>query len=221
MPRRRSTPKERRPGERDRAQSKQGQDVPSKLVPFQSRDDRASVPLKRWPRCKNCNEYGHFLRDCKESRGNKPETKSKTTSKHLSEGPRIVAASLYGRPDIADGMPSRYEGLVGERMTATVKVLGLSCTALLDTGSQISIIPLEVLRVSGFNVNQDIEKLPLENQSPIYDASGNKMQFEGAVKLPLELEGGEKQRVALFVRAGGDDTLILGTNALQALGFND
>nr|CDJ94320.1 Zinc finger domain containing protein [Haemonchus contortus] len=176
---------------RDRAQSKQGQDVPSKLLPIQSRDVRASVPLKRELRCNNCNEYGHFLRDCKKLRGNKPETKSKTTSKQLSEGPRVVTASLYGRPDIADGMPSRYEGPVGERMTANVKVLGLSCTALLDTGSQISIVPLKVLRagqLSGFNVNQDIEKFPLENQSPIYDASGNKMQFEGAVKLPLELE---------------------------------
>ncbi|KAK6059773.1 hypothetical protein COOONC_02577 [Cooperia oncophora] len=40
------------------------------------------------------------------------------------------------------------------------------------------------------------------------------------VRLTIELERGEKRRVALFVKAGGDNTLVLGTNALQTLGVS-
>ncbi|EYB94480.1 hypothetical protein Y032_0171g322 [Ancylostoma ceylanicum] len=108
-------------------------------------------------------------------------------------------------------------------MVANVRLLGLSRKALLDTGSQISIIPLEMFQASlasGFNLDEDVEEIPIDQQVPVYDASGNKMRFKGAVRLTLQLESGTKQRIALFVMAGGDGMLVLGTNALTKLGIN-
>ncbi|KAK6017953.1 zinc knuckle, partial [Ostertagia ostertagi] len=216
----RSIPEERGPGEKNRPQSRQKQDVSSAPTATQSKDNRAQ---KRVPKCFKCNECGHFSRDCKKSVGAKLKTCPKTTDEASSNGPRVFTASLNKEKYVADGTPSRCEDLVGERMTTTVRLLGISRTALLDTGSQISIIPLEVLRAgqtSGFDFDEDVEQFPLENTAPIFDASGNKMQFEGAVRLTLELEKGERRRVALFVKAGRDDTLVLGTNALKPLGVS-
>ncbi|VDP47241.1 unnamed protein product [Heligmosomoides polygyrus] len=116
----------------------------------------------------------------------------------------------------------RKDGLVGERTMRNVNLLGLSKKALLDTGSQISIIPLEMLRaalVAGFDLNADVEEVPIEGEEAVYDASCNRMRFKGAVRLTLQLEGGAKRRIPLFVMAGGDDMIVLDTNALLILGF--
>ncbi|EYC35713.1 hypothetical protein Y032_0994g3335 [Ancylostoma ceylanicum] len=70
---------------------------------------------------------------------------------------------------------------------------------------------------SGFDLDADVEEIPISEKVPVYDASGNKMSSKGAVRLTLQLEKGVKQRIALFVMAGGDGMLVLGTNALAKL----
>ncbi|VDO75569.1 unnamed protein product [Heligmosomoides polygyrus] len=116
--------------------------------------------------------------------------------------------------------------LIGEVPMRTVKLLELARRALLDTGSQISIISLKMLRAArtaGFHVDSDVEEITLGEPMPIYDASRiydeNKMTFKGAVRLTLQVDDGTKRRVALFVKEGGDGTLVFGTNALHILGF--
>ncbi|EYC34973.1 hypothetical protein Y032_1220g3764 [Ancylostoma ceylanicum] len=53
---------------------------------------------------------------------------------------------------------------------------------------------------------------------PVYDASGNRMTFLGAVKIWVELEGGKKSEVAFHISDVKDDDILIGTNSLKELG---
>ncbi|KAL6726279.1 hypothetical protein Aduo_008267 [Ancylostoma duodenale] len=53
---------------------------------------------------------------------------------------------------------------------------------------------------------------------PLYDASGNRMTFLGAVKVRVEMEGGKKSEVAFHISDVKDDDILLGTNSLNELG---
>lgn len=183
--------------------------------------DGSEKRKKKQPKCFNCNESGHFRRDCKAPR-KVGESDKTTAQRRKAEGPKVFTASLDKWLCGAVESAWRKDGLVGERTVRNVNLLGLSKKALLDTGSQISIVPLEMLRAAreaGFDLNADVEEVPIRCQDAVYDASGNRMRFKGAVQLTLQLEGDAKQRVSLFVMAGGDDMIVLGTNALHLLGF--
>ncbi|EYC17486.1 hypothetical protein Y032_0030g2082 [Ancylostoma ceylanicum] len=115
------------------------------------------------------------------------------------------------------GAHKRHNELFGEQTVVDVRLLGLSRKALLDTGSQVNIVPLEMSQASmaaGLDLDKEMEEIPIDNQVPVYDASGNRISFKGAVRLTLQLENGFKQKIAFFVTAGGDGMLVLGTNAL-------
>ncbi|VDP13304.1 unnamed protein product [Heligmosomoides polygyrus] len=82
---------------------------------------------------------------------------------------------------------------------------------------------LEVLNTAykaGFDLNADVEEIPLTEAPAGYDASGQKMTFNGAVRLTLQVDSRAKFRVVLFVKAGEDGTLPLGANAFHASGLS-
>ncbi|KAK6018626.1 retroviral aspartyl protease, partial [Ostertagia ostertagi] len=152
----------------------------------------------------------------------KANAKEKSANANQQAGTaRIFTASLKkwicGAVEAAD-----KSELVGEQTVTEVHLLGMSRKALLDTGSQISIIPLRMLQTaweSGFDLDADVEEIPLEQKKQVFDASGNKMSFKGAIRLTLQIDSGRKERIALFVMSGGDGMIVLGTNALQKLGY--
>ncbi|VDO71858.1 unnamed protein product [Heligmosomoides polygyrus] len=91
-----------------------------------------------------------------------------------------------------------------------------------DTGSMISIIPVSLLAAaqkSGFDVDA-LEVVPESNMIPVYDASGNRMEFLGAVKMKVEIEGGKGTEVAFHISDVKDEEILLGTNALERLGIH-
>ncbi|VDP10916.1 unnamed protein product [Heligmosomoides polygyrus] len=109
------------------------------------------------------------------------------------------------------------------RTTAQVQLLGMTRTALMDTGSQVSIIPLQMLvdaLQNGYDLNADVEEIDLDWNKAVYDASGNPMSFNGAIKLTIQVSKGPRHRIGLYVTAGGDDVIVLGTNALKKLGLS-
>ncbi|VDO23541.1 unnamed protein product [Heligmosomoides polygyrus] len=115
------------------------------------------------------------------------------------------------------------EDLVGAQTTAQVQLLCMTRTARLDTGSQVSIIPLQVLvdaLRNGFDSNADVEEIDLDKSKQVYDASRNSMSFKGAVMLAVQVDRGPRHRIGLFVMAGGDDVIVLGTNALEKLAWS-
>ncbi|VDP53109.1 unnamed protein product [Heligmosomoides polygyrus] len=103
-------------------------------------------------------------------------------------------------------------------------------TARLGTGSQVSIIPLQMLvdaLQARYDLNADVEEIDLDRSKAVYDASGNPMSFKGnpmsfkgAVGLAIQVNKGTRHRIDLFVQAGDDDLIVLGTNALEELGWS-
>lgn len=73
-------------------------------------------------------------------------------------------------------------------MDTLVDLLGRRTSAMLDTGLMNSIIPLGIsaqAKRRGFDVD-GLEVIGKEEIEPIYDASGNRMEFLGAVKISVE-----------------------------------
>ncbi|RCN33767.1 hypothetical protein ANCCAN_20397 [Ancylostoma caninum] len=95
---------------------------------------------------------------------------------------------------------------IGEHIIRNVKLLGMSEPALLDTGSMISIIPMEVLTLRAREI------------VPVYDASNNRMSILGGVCIPVELEGGRKSNVTFYITDQKQQEILLGMNALGKLG---
>ncbi|VDO52120.1 unnamed protein product, partial [Heligmosomoides polygyrus] len=46
------------------------------------------------------------------------------------------------------------------------------------------------------------------------------MSFKGAVRLTVQVDKGPRHRIGLFVMSGGDNVIVLGTNALKRLGWS-
>ncbi|VDO18544.1 unnamed protein product [Heligmosomoides polygyrus] len=88
--------------------------------------------------------------------------------------------------------------------------------SLFNWGSQISILPLKFLleaQKSGFDLDSDVKEIKYNSKKSVYDASGNDMEFIGAVVATVTWHGAPPERVAMFVRKPEDDIVILGTCA--------
>ncbi|EYC45898.1 hypothetical protein Y032_0414g1047 [Ancylostoma ceylanicum] len=110
--------------------------------------------------------------------------------------------------------------LFGYRCTTLVNIMGLTATALLDTGSEISIVSVQFLRDAakmGVNLDEYIERVEPPSVR-IRDASGNAMQFFDTIRIAITVYGKPKV-IPCFVARGLDSVIILGTNALEALGI--
>ncbi|VDO55795.1 unnamed protein product [Haemonchus placei] len=80
-------------------------------------------------------------------------------------------------------------------------------------------MPVQVLldaAKSGFDLDADVEEVKADDKINIYDPSGRKMAFKGAVRLSLALQEERSRRVVFFVKRGNDNTIVLGTNVLRA-----
>ncbi|VDO92581.1 unnamed protein product [Heligmosomoides polygyrus] len=87
----------------------------------------------------------------------------------------------------------------GPKSTTKVKILGREFSALLDTGSEISILPEAFLR--------QLRK------------EGNHMKFMAIVEVPMTEGDNEEVWVRMHVTRHKRPVLIVGTNALPALGY--
>uniref|UniRef100_A0A7I4YDN3 CCHC-type domain-containing protein n=1 Tax=Haemonchus contortus TaxID=6289 RepID=A0A7I4YDN3_HAECO len=189
--------------------------------------------------CSICKKQGHFKRDCWKARGvrNKecpalpsstpgnsaPFDRQSSSRNQKEQGPKVqtftTTLDKWECGEIQVKATAQNE-LFGKQTVAKVDLLGMSRNALLDTGSQISILPLKMLREAqraGFDIDKDVEEVPVPNQRTIYDASGNPMEFKGAIRLTIKTKNVKPQRVAMFVRKSNDNMITLGTNVLEKL----
>uniref|UniRef100_A0A7I4Z2W1 Retroviral aspartyl protease n=1 Tax=Haemonchus contortus TaxID=6289 RepID=A0A7I4Z2W1_HAECO len=103
-------------------------------------------------------------------------------------------------------------------MTVEAKVLDLRVPAIVDTGSMIS-IPVGILakaQKEGYDVDS-LEVLSEDSIIPVFDASRNRMDFLGVVKIAVELEEGNKVNVAFHIADDKEAEILLGTNSLGKL----
>lgn len=115
-----------------------------------------------------------------------------------------------------------HKGLVGTKSTVQVKISGNSTTCLLDTGSQVTTIPLSYH--AHFLADQPIK--PLNGLLEIEGANGQEVPYLGYVELcitfPKDFVGTDRDvsTLALVVPAHGGvagDQILIGTNSLDLL----
>ncbi|KAK6034985.1 hypothetical protein COOONC_27512 [Cooperia oncophora] len=95
----------------------------------------------------------------------------------------------------------------------------MNATALLDTGSQTTIIPVKLLKRavdSSVDLDEYIERIPGPKVT-VRDASGNVMKFLDTVRVAVTL-GEQLEFISAYVGKGPDEVIILrGTTAKREL----
>ncbi|VDL75196.1 unnamed protein product [Nippostrongylus brasiliensis] len=114
--------------------------------------------------------------------------------------------------------------LFGKKMSTELELFGRKWKGLLDTGSEISIIPAQVLlqaKSDGFDIDSDVPEFSIDDSQRVYDASGNVMHFVTVVEVKLKECGTAERevRAKAYVTKAGDEEIILGTNVLPQLGY--
>lgn len=114
------------------------------------------------------------------------------------------------------------KGLVGNKRTASIKVNGLECNALLDTGSQVTTMSLSFY--NRYLSDQTIQ--PVADLLEIEGANGQSIPYLGYVKVTLQfpkefiITQPEIETLALIVpdvRSNSLTPLLIGTNTLDPL----
>uniref|UniRef100_A0A7I4YAN1 CCHC-type domain-containing protein n=1 Tax=Haemonchus contortus TaxID=6289 RepID=A0A7I4YAN1_HAECO len=186
----------------------------------QQSDSRPSTGSRK---CYACSKYGHVARDCpgRVAKVNQIEPKEKEPSRDGRSLSSIInEARCMGMK--LSGKGTEESDLIGERLTISLKVLGEQCQALVDTGSMISIVPVELLaKAQDKGVDLDsLSMIPKAKLKPVYDASDRRMDFLAAVYLEVELNDGCTQEVAFHISPRKECEVIVGMNALSKLGIN-
>ncbi|VDL77142.1 unnamed protein product [Nippostrongylus brasiliensis] len=113
-----------------------------------------------------------------------------------------------------------FEGFLRKNASTIFETLPDEAVALLDTGSEISIIPVRLLKragYSGIDLDHYVERIDTP-QISIRDASGNQMKIFDTINVAITL-GGQLEFISCCVAQGLDDIVVLGTNALGCFGF--
>lgn len=97
---------------------------------------------------------------------------------------------------------------------------GSQVTVLLDTGSEISIVPARLLKRmghQGVNLDLYVERINAPKVN-IRGAPGNVIKTFDTIKVVTTLNG-QTESISFFVAQGLDKVDVLGTNALNLFGF--
>uniref|UniRef100_A0A7I5E5B3 RNA-directed DNA polymerase n=1 Tax=Haemonchus contortus TaxID=6289 RepID=A0A7I5E5B3_HAECO len=172
-------------------------------------------------KCFNCARPGQFARECPRKPAKvqnlRKENVDKTAGKAVSDIIRKVRSC-----NVKTHTQSRREDAqaIGKLMRRNIRLLGLTAPALIDSGSMVSIIPINLLEKAQ-EKGYEVDTLPTLTESevgPVYDASGNEMEIVGAVTVEAELEGGRRTKLVLHITPLPQDEVLLGMNALEKLG---
>ncbi|KAK6025738.1 zinc knuckle [Ostertagia ostertagi] len=175
----------------------------------QQGSSRESVENRK---CYRCSKFGHIAKDCPQLSARVNQLKGEMTVSEIIRQARNLEMTVKKECGNRD--------LVGGRIVKQLRLLGGNNPALLDTGSMVSVIPVEILakaRDRGFDV--DALKLVEKSQlAPVLDASNKEIDFLGAVYVEAKLEGGNRASVPFYISPSKNEEIILGTNALNKLG---
>ncbi|RCN24775.1 zinc knuckle [Ancylostoma caninum] len=138
-------------------------------------------------RCFRCNERGHRAKECKYT------NREELGSRAVGVEDQLQRLTKRGCQEKSSEDKSTNMGLSpsGSRCTTRVEISSRVWTALLDTGSEISIMPIGIFH----QIKKDggtLQEVPLDPSKRILDASGRCMRFSAMVEVPLKECGGEK-----------------------------
>lgn len=186
-----------------------------------SEEPRAAAKGRR-QLCYNCHEAGHLAKECP-MKGTRSSGTSGRGVVPLSARLLQPACQAIYRTGAGTGAVVPCP-LTGKKSTTVVNVFGRKWTGLLDTGSEVSIIPAKVLlkaKEDGHDIDREVVEHHLDPSMRVYDAAGKIMRFVTVVEVKLK-EGSDYQRevvAKMLVSRATDDLIILGTNVLPSLGY--
>ncbi|KHJ90968.1 hypothetical protein OESDEN_09172 [Oesophagostomum dentatum] len=198
------------------------------IEPREVSDNRNGMQVRGFDRreqsetrkCFNCSKYGHIAKDCPQKKIHVKELKEEPREQEM---PRNIMNALDKACSLGVRtvcMKKGNQSLVGNKISSEVAMLNMKISAVLDTGSMISIIPVGLIaeaKKRGFEV-MSMELVEDSKMEPVYDASGKKGEFLGAVKVEIELKEGQTSMVAFHIADNSEKVVLLGTNSLSDLG---
>ncbi|EYC40418.1 hypothetical protein Y032_0612g651 [Ancylostoma ceylanicum] len=188
----------------------------------QSRPQNATTD-KGVVECYSCGKRGHMAKDCrfKPVRQREESTRPRGgTSERQAGSFSALVDKLVGSVSMSKEF-RETQGLFGSKSLAPITVMDREVTALLDTGSEASIVPLGVFRdarADGVDLDVYVQRIP-RIKAIVRDASGVVMDFVETIRMPVTLQGATKS-VAFHVSQALEGVIILGTNALECSGLN-
>ncbi|RCN42761.1 zinc knuckle [Ancylostoma caninum] len=117
-------------------------------------------------KCCNCGSAGHFARDCKQQRRNSGNggIEQKAVTSLSTRVRNVECRTIEMGSKLGEELD---EDIYGGRITVQVRILGNEWTALLDTGSEISILPVRILRQAldrGVDIDEEVQELEMERR---------------------------------------------------------
>ncbi|KIH65416.1 zinc knuckle [Ancylostoma duodenale] len=122
-------------------------------------DEKAVKSRAAKLRCFNCNGVGHKAREC-----GKAQREGNHSGQAMSLSTRIQRISCRAVTPSVSGLQAaetRRTPVIGERTIVKIEVLGRVREALLDTGSEISILPVSVLQealAEGIDIDSEVRE---------------------------------------------------------------
>ncbi|KAK6058689.1 zinc knuckle [Cooperia oncophora] len=168
------------------------------------------------PRCYKCGKRGHMAKDCSVSSSRQQH--SSVLREDPNQTSSVAYASLIDKwmCTIWEESASSVSEWFGQKPLVDIIICGIKATALLDTGSQTTIIPVKLLKRAveyESNLDEYIEHVPGPKVN-VRDASGNVMEVFDTIRVAITL-GSQLEFVSVYVGEGSDEVVILGTNALH------
>ncbi|RCN37642.1 zinc knuckle [Ancylostoma caninum] len=127
--------------------------------------------------CYNCGAEGHIARKCPQTtggQGKKRYTHGRSVSS-LSERVKAMHCAMTRRREAQSNSET-----FGIKTVIDVEIFGRRWKGLLDTGSEISVLPVKVLQYAlerGIDIDEMIPEIPMDDSKHVYDASRQRMQF--------------------------------------------
>ncbi|RCN37072.1 zinc knuckle [Ancylostoma caninum] len=177
---------------------------------------------REYIQCFKCGRRGHKARDC--SISPKQEQRGTAASGKNQENQKGSFSALLDRflcsSTIAE-MDDHAKELFGHKLVVNVEMMNMQVGALLDTGSETSIIPIALFKVArdgNIDIDAYVERIP-RIEAVVRNASGQRMQYLDTIRMEVGLDGA-RRRIAFQVGDGLDRLVILGTNALEQFGIH-
>ncbi|RCN27353.1 hypothetical protein ANCCAN_26913 [Ancylostoma caninum] len=151
--------------------------------------------------------------NAKKDSSTQPKPTRNTFSTHLKSWCCKIKRVRSAKPNSAYGGPC----------LCNIEIFGIKAKALIDTGSVITIIPLGLLKRAmeqGADLDNMVTMMGNGSDSQVYDASGNPMSFLMLIAATVSVEGAGTARVQMHIQKSNNDMILIGTNALEALGIH-
>ena len=192
--------------------------------------------------CRACGQYGHIARNCSQKRrqgAESPGRQDSGTTAKPKDSLQVHSVADYSNKELEQELTRRkldkeqqladeptksvnvVTGAVGSAYLLDVSVGGLVVSALVDTGSQSTIMSRAFLHKVFAHMRGlgDTQPRLQEPCTKFKGKGGNPIQITAQVPLTLSVDG-KVTSVPVFIQPDSEQDCLLGSNVLPALGIS-